>query len=133
MNVNVRLGEDRVVEASLGSFTIRTDQPASSGGAGTAPSPFDLFLASIATCAGFYVLEFCRLRDLPTEGITVEMRPCRNLHSKMIDNVEIEIMLPEDFPAKYEKAVIRAAELCAVKKHLEAGIQFHTSATRVCA
>jgi ribosomal protein S12 methylthiotransferase accessory factor len=130
MDITIRLGSGRVVEADLGRRSIKTDQPVEEGGDDTAPSPFDLFLTSIAACAGYYVLDFCRSRDLPTDDITLAMHVERNPQSHMIDEAEIEIMLPAAFPAKYEQAVVRAAELCSVKKHVEHGIAFKTRALR---
>ena len=56
------------VDAHFGPYTVKTDQPPSGGGQGSAPAPFSLFLASIGTCAGIYVLGFCRQRGLPTDG-----------------------------------------------------------------
>jgi ribosomal protein S12 methylthiotransferase accessory factor len=107
------------VDASFGGFTVRTDQPPAGGGEGSAPTPFALFLASFGTCAGIYVLGFLRQRGLPTEGVRLIQRASRNPASGMTDRVEIEILLPPDFPEKYRDAVVRAAEQCAVKKHLE--------------
>jgi putative redox protein len=111
-------GGDRV-DAHFGPFTVMTDQPKAKDDPGSAPSPFDLFLASIATCAGFYVLEFCNQRNLPTEGIRVIQRSHRNHATGMIENVDIEIQTPPGFPEKYLPSLIRSAELCAVKKHIE--------------
>lgn len=114
----VRLPGGSRVEAHWRGFTIPTDQPVPAGGTNSAPSPFDLFLASLATCAGYYVLAFCQERKIPTEGITLAQRMERDPKSKMVDLVSIEIRLPADFPAKYKDAVIKAAEHCAVKAHL---------------
>ena len=105
-------------DAIYKGFTIRTDQPRESGGEGSAPTPFDLFLASIGTCAGIFVLFFCQQRGISTEGIRVIQRTEKE--ASMISKIAIEIRLPPDFPEKYEQALIRSAELCAVKKHLEA-------------
>ena len=107
------------VDASFGAYTVRTDQPPAGGGEGSAPTPFALFLASFGTCAGIYVLGFLRQRGLPTEGVRLIQRDTRNAASGMTERVEIEVLLPPDFPEKYRDAVIRAAEQCAVKKHLE--------------
>ena len=111
-------GGDRV-EAHFGPFSVMTDQPKSKDDAGSAPSPFNLFLASIATCAGFYVLEFCKQRNLPTDGIRVIQRTHKNPTTGMVENLDIEIQTPPDFPEKYLPAMVRSAELCAVKKHIE--------------
>ena len=102
------------VDAHFGPFTVETDQPPES----SAPTPFNLFLASIGTCAGIYVLGFCRRRGLPTEGIHIIERVQQGAEG-MIEHIGLEIQLPADFPEAYRDAVIRAAELCTVKKHLE--------------
>ncbi len=107
------------VDAATDDFVIRTDQPVRGGGAGSAPTPFDLFLASMGTCAGIYVLSFCQQRGVSAEDVhltqVVEMDP--NTH--MVSEVKLTIHVPADFPRKYEAALIRSAELCAVKRHLE--------------
>lgn len=102
------------VDAHFGSFTVGTDQPPYS----SAPTPFDVFLSSIGTCAGIYVLGFCRQRNLPTEGIRI----IQNIHpnmSGMVDKIDLEIQVPPSFPAQYYEALVRSAELCKVKKTLE--------------
>jgi ribosomal protein S12 methylthiotransferase accessory factor len=106
------------VEAQHAGMTIRTDQPEKAGGGGTAPSPFDLFLASIGTCAGFYALRFCQERQLPTEGLGLTMSWERSPETKLIEKIRIEITLPAGFPEKYRSAIVRAADQCTVKKHL---------------
>lgn len=108
------------VDAQFGPHVIRTDQPAHAGGEGSAPAPFSLFLASIGTCAGTYVLGFCRQRGLPTDGIQILQRMEPDPRTGMIGKVGLDIHLPLGFPEKYRDAVIRAASQCAVKKHLEA-------------
>jgi putative redox protein len=106
---------DSRVDAHFGPFTVATDQlPAA-----TAPSPFEIFLSSIGTCAGIYVLGFCKQRNLPTEGIRIVERINRNHVSGMVETIGLEIQVPTDFPDKYRDSLIRSAELCAVKKHLE--------------
>jgi ribosomal protein S12 methylthiotransferase accessory factor len=106
------------VDAEYGGFTIRTDQPPQSGGEGSAPPPFDLFLASIATCAGIYVKGYCDSRGIPTDGLGVEMQIEREPERQRVVRLAIEIRLPADFPEKHREGVVRAAELCAVKKHI---------------
>jgi putative redox protein len=107
------------VDASFGPHVVRTDQPPAGGGEGSAPTPFALFLSSFGTCAGIYVLGFLRQRGLPTDGVKLIQRAHRDPATGMTDRVEIEILLPADFPEKYREAIVRAAEQCAVKKHLE--------------
>ncbi len=106
------------VDALWRGFAFLTDQPVHAGGGNTAPSPFDLFLASLATCAGYYVLAFCQERKIPTEGITLVQRMEKGPKSKLIEMVRIEIRLPAGFPEKYKNAVIKAADQCTVKAHL---------------
>ncbi len=117
------------VDAHFDGFSVHTDQPAAGGGEGSAPTPFSLFLASIGTCAGIYVLGFCKQRNLPTEGIRLVQKVFRSPASGMVERIELEIQVPPDFPEQYRPALIRTAELCAVKKHLEHPPQFqvHTS------
>jgi len=107
------------VDALYKDFTIKTDQPKQVGGEGSAPSPFDLFLASLGTCAGFYVLSFCQSRDVATEGIKLRLNVEWNNQAHLISKVSIQVELPSDFPDKYKVAVVRAAESCTVKKHLQ--------------
>lgn len=118
MPMEMRFPGGVVVEAVHGGMTIRTDQPEKAGGGSSAPSPFDLFLASIGTCAGFYALRFCQERQLPTEGLALTMDWERSPETKLITTIRIEVKLPEGFPEKYRGAILRAADQCAVKKHL---------------
>ncbi len=105
------------VDAHFGQFTVRTDQPIEAGGAGSAPTPFDTFLASLGTCAGIYVLGFCRQRGLSTDGIRLRQRVQMNPTTKLAESIALEIEVPPDFPEKYKPALIRVAEQCKVKKH----------------
>lgn len=107
------------VDAHFGSFTINTDQSPQGGGKGSAPSPFATFLASLGTCAGIYVLSFLKQRGLPTEGVRILQKTHSNPATGMIGQIDLEIQVPEDFPDKYKDALIRSAELCAVKKHFD--------------
>jgi putative redox protein len=107
------------VEASFGGMTVKTDQPIQGGGEGSAPTPFATFLASIGTCAGIYVLGFCQQRGIPTNGIKIVQRMHSDRTTGLVGQIDLEIQLPSDFPEKYKAAVIRSAEQCAVKKHLE--------------
>ena len=106
------------VDAEYKGFVMKTDQPAYSGGDGSAPAPFDLFLASIATCAGYYVLAFCNKREIPTEKAAVVMKTGKNPETKRIEKISIEIQLSPEFPEKYKKAVIKAVDGCSVTAHI---------------
>jgi len=107
------------VDARFGRYEVRTDQPPSGGGEGTAATPFATFLASIGTCVGIYVLGFCRQRGLPTDGIRVVQHVSADPVTGMVGRIRLDIQVPPEFPAKYHAALVRAAEQCAVKKHLE--------------
>ena len=117
------------VYADYKGFTIQTDQSKLSGGEESAPAPFDLFLASIGTCVGIYVLSFCEMRGIPTDDITISLSFNRNKEKGLIDKIDIMINLPEDFPEKYKNAVILSAEQCAVKKHLKNPPEFEIKTT----
>ncbi len=106
------------VDAEYKGFVIKTDQPVYQGGGGSDPSPFDLFLASIATCAGFYVLLFCQKRGISAEKASLIMKIWRNPETKMIERISLEIQLPQEFPEKYKNAVIKAVNSCTVKAHI---------------
>lgn len=116
------------VTAHFGSFAVQTDQPKDMGGDNSAPTPFQMFLASLATCAGFYVLGFCRKRNIPVEGIRLIQRTEDNPSTKMVTRILLDIQLPPGFPEQYTTAVARAAEQCFVKKHLEHPPAFEVSA-----
>jgi putative redox protein len=117
MNLEVTFREGVAVDVSYRGHTIQTDQPTPAGD-DAAPSPFDLFLASIATCAGFYALRFCQERNISTQGLGVTLIPERQTESKRIGTMRIEVRLPEGFPEKYRAAILRAIDQCAVKKHI---------------
>lgn len=112
MEMEIVLGEGDRVDAITRRSSIRTDQD------GSYPAPFELFLASIGTCAGIYVSKFCRQRGLSAQDIRIVQTTSKNEDGSLIGRVELDIQLPEGFPEKYRTAVVRAAGLCAVKKHL---------------
>ncbi len=107
------------VDAQYRGHTIRTDQPETAGGADAAPSPFDLFIASIGTCIGYYALQFCRSRELDTTGLSITLDAERDPDSKLITRIAARIEPPRDFPPKYLEALRRAADHCTVKRHLQ--------------
>ncbi len=109
---------------------IATSQPERRGEPGRAPSPFDLFLASIATCAGYYALTFCRTRELPTEGLRVFLEPLKNPETKRVETVRLRVGLPPGFPEKYERSILRAIDQCSVKKHILEAPEFDIATFR---
>jgi len=124
MNIEVSFPGGKRVIAQVGDFEIETDQPEELGGAGSAPAPYDLFLASLATCAGIYVLGFCQARGIPTEGLRLTQENEFDLETKLVRRVRIELQLPPNFPEKYRAAIVRTAENCKVKKTLAATPMF---------
>ncbi|MBN1371874.1 MAG: OsmC family protein [Anaerolineaceae bacterium] len=113
------------VDAHFGSFTVKTDQPPMGGGEGSAPTPFSVFLSSIGTCAGIYVLGFCKQRGLPTDGVRIIQRVHSNPMTGMVGEIEMEIQVPQDFPQKYYDSLVRSVNQCAVKKHMETPPKFN--------
>ncbi|MEZ5196677.1 MAG: OsmC family protein [Bacteroidales bacterium] len=101
-----------------------------SGGDGEYPEPFTLFLASLATCAGIYVKSFCDQRGIPADNIRLTQAQNFNPIKKIIDQIEISIHVPHDFPEKYENAVINTASLCAVKRHLREDMEVEVKVVR---
>lgn len=129
MSIKIRLEEGKKVNAHIKGHIIKTDQPERAGGENSAPAPFDLFLASIGTCSGIYVKSFCEQRNIPTDNISIDMELTKNPESRMIDKIEMTVNLPDDFPEKYKKSVIHAANLCAVKKHLHTAPEIEVKTT----
>jgi ribosomal protein S12 methylthiotransferase accessory factor len=117
MEIRITFPGQKRVDAELGSHVIRTDQSVAHGGAGSAPEPFDLFLASLATCAGIYVLGFCEARGIPANDIELVQRHHFD-DAHRLTRVDLDIVLPPTFPEKYRAAVERAAAGCKVKKAL---------------
>lgn len=100
-------------------MVVETDQPVQYGGDNTAPSPYWLFISSIGTCAGSYVLSFCNERGIPTEGININQRlefDTTPFGTSKLARIVLDINVPGGFPEKYHKALVKVADQCAVKK-----------------
>ena len=110
---------DARVDAHFGPYTVMTDQPPAGGGSASAPAPYLLFLASLGTCAGIYVLGFCNQRQLPTEGIRIIQRTETDRTTGRLEKLDLEIQVPPDFPEKYYQALVRSAEQCKVKQTID--------------
>mgnify|MGYP002346444904 CR=1 FL=1 len=124
MKIKVDFTGKKQVTAHFKDFEIATDQPVAVGGEGVAPTPFELFLSSMATCAGIFVKEFCDSRSLPTENVYLEQEIDFNREIKQINKIIITIFIPNSFPEKYDQAIINSAALCLVKRHLTSEILF---------
>jgi putative redox protein len=129
MDMEVYFPGNKRVYARYKGFTVETDQPFEDGGDSSAPAPFDLFLLSIGTCAGYYVLRFLQQRNLSTEGAGVALHREVDEATHLVTKIQLQIKLPADFPVKYRDAVMRAVETCAVKRNLEHPPAFETFAT----
>lgn len=108
----------KVVTAHSYGHIIKTDQPVEGGGGNTAPAPFELFLASIGTCAGIYVKSFCDKRKIPTDNIKIIQTSVFNKETGLPTNIKLDIQLPADFPEKYKDSLLNVAGLCKVKKSI---------------
>ena len=119
MEMRIRLSGGKKVTAEFGAFKIVTDQPVDGGGEGSAPAPFDLFLASVGTCAGFFVQSFCQARGIPTQNLGIVLRSDWDEVRHLTSKIRIEIELPKEFPEKYRQSLVSAVNQCTVKKHLQ--------------
>ncbi len=113
------------VNADCRGFEILSDQPTPSG-EDTAPAPFELFLASLGTCAGIYLYRFLQMRKMSTDNVEILLTTEDNPKKGMLDVIQMRVVLPEDFPIKYKKAVLNSINLCAVKKHIHEPPIFRT-------
>ena len=117
------------VDAKINHMIIKTDQPIKSGGEETAPEPFLHFLASIATCAGIYALEFCQVRKIATNKMSLTMSCEFDEQGKTCQKIRIDLSLPPGFPEKYKRSIVRVMDMCSVKKHILNPPEFEISAS----
>ena len=122
--IGVEFPGGKRVDVRIGDFLIETDQSLKHGGEASAPEPFALFLASIASCAGIFALGFCQKRELSTDGLDLKMVCERDDKGIMITRMTLQLTLPPGFPEKYHGGIIRAMELCTVKKHMTDAPEF---------
>lgn len=126
-DIKVTFPGGKRVDAHFDGRTVITDQSVENGGQGEAPTPFDLFFAAMATCAGFYAQEFCQARKLSTEGLGVRLQAERDPEKKLFTPIRIEVTLPDDFPEKYHNAILKTVNLCTVKKHVVGQPEFEVT------
>ena len=122
--MEIRLAGGQKVIADFNSFTIQTDQSAKDGGDGSAPTPSDLFFASLGTCSGLYALRFCENRKINAEKLRIILEFQSHPRTHMVEKIIFKITLPPGFPEKYTSALIKSMNLCYVKKHLEQPPEF---------
>ncbi len=130
MDMRIYFPGGKKVYADFNGFTHQTDQPGPQDQKGSAPTPFDLFLASLGACAGFYMLSFCQQRSIDTRDLELRQSLVFNPQTHLVETVNLEILVPATFPEKYRAALVQSAQLCTVKKHLEKPPRFNIS-TRV--
>lgn len=118
MSMKITFPGGLAVNAAFKGFTVATDQKVENGGGAKAPEPFDLFLASLGTCAGFYALRFCQQRGIDTQGLGLTLSTERDPEAKRLAMIRLEIELPAGFPEKYRDAILRSVDQCAVKRHI---------------
>jgi ribosomal protein S12 methylthiotransferase accessory factor len=128
MNMEIAFPGGKRVDAQFKGFTVKTDQPKEDGGDGTASEPFDLFLASIGTCAGIYALSFCQARDIDPKDLRMDLQFHENPKTRLMEKIEIRMILPPNFPKEYTKAIVRSTRLCSVKKQMDRPPEFEITA-----
>lgn len=119
MGMKITFPGNKKVNAEFNGWVVATDQPVNGGGDGTAPAPFELFLASLGTCAGIYVAGFCQSRGISMEGIEIEQDLKWDPIKQKIGKISLDIKVPKDFPEKYYDALVKSASMCAVKKTMQ--------------
>jgi ribosomal protein S12 methylthiotransferase accessory factor len=112
----VTLEGGKRVATRIGDHLIMTDQPAKQGGDNSAPAPYDLFIASIGTCAGFYVQAYCESKGIDSSGIRITLSLKRDPKTKQIGGFVTRILVPPGFPEKLHPVLQKVAAQCAVKK-----------------
>jgi putative redox protein len=125
--IEVRFPGNLKVEATVRDFTLLTDQSEKSGGDNSGPSPFELFTSSIATCAGYFAVKFCRTRNIDTDGMSLKMSYDWDKDLKRYPKMSVSLQLPENFPDKYRSAIVKAMEQCVVKQHIQKPPEFEIS------
>lgn len=124
MRVEVNFPGGVRADATINGRTVFTDQPEAAGGGGSAPSPYEVFLSSLAACAGYFAIAFCKERGINTEGMKLVADFEKNPETKVLAGGKLTLILPKDFPEKYRKPIIRTMDQCSVKKAIAANPQF---------
>ena len=124
MELKVTLEGGKRVATQVGTHRIVTDQSVKHGGEDSAPAPFDLFLASIATCVGFYIQSYCESKSIDTAGIEISLRTVRDPKTKQVTSFVTTIRVPPELPQKLYPTLKKVAEQCAVKKTIKAHPEF---------
>jgi ribosomal protein S12 methylthiotransferase accessory factor len=124
MQINVNFLDNLRLEAKFDDFTVVTDQPIRYKGDGSAPSPFDYFLASSALCAAYFVRVYCKARDIPTDNIRLSQNNIVDPENRYNQIFKIQVELPEDISDKDRQGILRSIDRCTVKKVVQTGPEF---------
>ena len=124
MEINVNFLDNLRLEAKFDDFTVITDQPIRYKGDGSAPSPFDYFLASSALCAAYFVKVYCKARDIPTDNIRLSQNNIVDPENRYNQIFRIQVELPEDISDKDRQGILRSIDRCTVKKVIQTGPEF---------
>ena len=124
MEIKVNFLDNLRLEAKFDDFTVVTDQPIRYKGDGSAPSPFDYFLASSAMCAAYFVKVYCLSRDIPTDNIRLSQNNIVDPENRYKQMFKIQVELPEDISDKDRQGILRSVERCTVKRVVQNGPDF---------
>lgn len=124
MEIKVNYLDNLRLEAKFDDFTVISDQPIRYKGDGSAPGPFDYFLASSAMCAAYFVKVYCNARNIPTENIRLSQNNIVDPENRYKQIFKIQVELPEDISAKDREGILRSIDRCTVKKVVQEGPDF---------
>ncbi|HEY0586600.1 MAG TPA: OsmC domain/YcaO domain-containing protein [Pseudoduganella sp.] len=124
MEIKVNFLDKLRLEAKFDDFTVIADQPIRYKGDGSAPGPFDYFLASSALCAAYFVKLYCSTRNIPTENIRLSQNNIVDPENRYQQIFKIQVELPPDISAKDREGILRSIDRCTVKKVVQQGPEF---------
>ncbi|QHS12346.1 OsmC domain/YcaO domain-containing protein [Shewanella sp. Arc9-LZ] len=124
MEIKVNFLDNLRLEAKFDDFTVTADQPIRYKGDGSAPSPFDYFLASSALCAAYFIKVYCKARDISTENIKLSQNNIVDPEDRYNQIFQIQVELPDDISDKDRQGILRSIDRCTVKKVVQTGPEF---------
>ncbi|MFT7365275.1 MAG: ribosomal protein S12 methylthiotransferase accessory factor [Marinobacter psychrophilus] len=124
MEINVNFLDNLRIEAKFDDFSVISDQPIRYKGDGSAPGPFDYFLASSALCAAYFVRVYCIARNIPTDNIRLSQNNIVDPENRYNQIFKIQVELPEDISDKDRQGIVRSIDRCTVKKVVQTGPEF---------
>ena len=130
MEIKVNFLDNLKLEAKFDDFTVIADQPIRYKGDGSAPGPFDYFLASSALCAAYFVKVYCLSRDIPTEGIRLSQNNIVSPENRYQQEFKIQVELPDSISDKDRQGILRSIDRCTVKKVIQTGPEFNVETVK---